>query len=164
MPKEIERKWLMRKSPPPQLLVKAQHLSQIYLPDNLRLRLYSSSAIEAEAIVTLKTGHGLVREEKETQIPLWLAYTMIKSKTTEPLFKWRYQVSWAWGIEGTTIDVFKENLDGLILAEREFNSVEEAKGYILPYMISEYVIREVTDDARYDNFSLASTQKVPTQI
>lgn len=164
MPKEIERKWLMRKSPPPQLLVKAQHLSQVYLPDNLRLRLYSSDAIEAEAIVTLKTGHGLVREEKETQIPLWLAYTMIKSKTTEPLFKWRYQVSWAWGIEGTTIDVFQKNLDSLILAEREFESVDQANNYVLPREIRTFVIREVTHDSRYENYSLARTQKIPTQI
>jgi CYTH domain-containing protein len=49
------------------------------------------------------------------------------------------------------IDVFEGPLDGLVLAEAEFDSEEAASALTLP----SYIVREVSDDPRYTGGFLA---------
>lgn len=51
------------------------------------------------------------------------------------------------------LDVFKNNLEGLILAEIEFESVFEARHYDKPTLLAEF--KDVTTDFKYTNQSLA---------
>ncbi len=57
--------------------------------------------------------------------------------------------------EGVTfeIDVFEDDLDGLITAEVEFESGDEAEAFTAPDWVSE----EVTGDDRYSNYELAAS-------
>jgi CYTH domain-containing protein len=49
------------------------------------------------------------------------------------------------------IDVFEDRLRGLVMAEAEFQSAEEAEALVLPH----FVIREVTGDERFTGGRLA---------
>jgi CYTH domain-containing protein len=53
------------------------------------------------------------------------------------------------------IDVFEGTLDGLIMAEAEFNSDAEASSLVIP----SFVCEEVTDDLRFTGGSLVATPR-----
>ena len=63
--------------------------------------------------------------------------------------KTRYEVDA--GGHTATVDVFRGALDGLVLAEVEFDSEEEATRFEPPGWFG----REVTSDARWSNAALA---------
>lgn len=52
--------------------------------------------------------------------------------------------------EGYEFDVFREDLTGLVLAEREYETVEQAREDDVPF----FAIKEVTEDSRYINACL----------
>lgn len=74
-----------------------------------------------------------------------------------PVQKWRYAF---WdnprgGSHPYELDVFTKSLTGLVILEREFDTIEEATAFVLPSMFDMFKPREVTHDKRYDNLSLA---------
>lgn len=118
----------------------------------------------AVAKITFKTGRGLVREELEEEVPAWLADKVAELAEALPITKERFRLTNGYDFEGLEIDRFYDNLDGLIVAEKKFDSEEEAAEYILPRIVSEHVVREVTEDLRYVNLNLARSQEIPTEI
>lgn len=147
MPLEIERKFLVdpaRWTAPGT----GTHYRQGYLSTDpersVRVRL-----ADDVAWLTIKGGRvGMTREEFEYAIPVADASAMLDRLCQPPLIeKTRYRVE----VAGLTweVDVFEGDNAGLLLAEVEL--ADEHQDLVLP----DWAGREVTDDPRYYNASLA---------
>jgi CYTH domain-containing protein len=156
---EIERRWLLSELPK-QNLVGAKKIKQAYLQNKLRIRIISSK----KAYITKKEGEGLLRCEIECEVPLWIGIDLFNLAVTLPIEKIRrtYITTSEW--QEFEIDKFNENLDGLIIAEKEFISKTAAENFIPSREIKSIIIKDVTDDLRYSNYNLARTQTIPTEI
>lgn len=162
MAKEIERKWLLRKSPK----IKGrctQKIVQIYLPSRLRIRITMSEKKPDFYQATLKGKGDLSREEEECELDSWLALNLIYCHPKAPrIAKSRTKLIGPGPI--IEVDCFSGDLMGLTLAEVEFFSEKEANNYQLPDFIKKVLVREVTYDPRYRNYELAKNQTIPTEI
>lgn len=103
----------------------------------------------AAAFLTIKsTQPGLVRAEFEYEIPPADAEALLREACAAPLIvKLRHHLDWkgkAW-----VVDEFEAALAGLVLAEVELDSANEAVD------IPTWAAREVTDDPAYRNDALA---------
>ena len=148
MPKEIERKFLVKRleSIP---LQNGLAIKQGYIPTYkrtktaVRIRLYGDNAF-----LTIKgKSKGATRSEFEYAIPVEEAHQMIRELCGRSLIeKVRYKIDYS----GVTweVDVFEGQNEGLILAEVELESEDQA--IVLP----DWVDKEVTDDQRYYNANL----------
>jgi CYTH domain-containing protein len=145
---EIERKYLVANVPAEGAAGQWTSLRQGYLASGptgeVRLR-------DADGALTLtaKSGAGLVREEHEISLtpsqfdalwPLTEGRRVEKRRAVLPAGELRYE-----------LDVFEGVLTGLVVAEVEFASLEQARAFVAPSWFG----REVTDDPRYTNASLA---------
>jgi CYTH domain-containing protein len=145
---EIERKFLVDEVPPGIPDTAWTQLRQGYLaagPDGeVRLRDAGGTLT-----LTVKSGAGIVREEGEIALApaqfeaLWL----LTQERRVAKRRARLEVSG----HRCELDVFAGALLGLIVAEVEFGTLEEALAYQPPAWFG----TEVTDDARYTNASLA---------
>jgi adenylate cyclase len=91
---------------------------------------------------------GFSRSEYEYPIPLGEARELLDNLCMKPLIeKIRYRISYAGFV--WEIDEFKGENDGLVVAEIELEYPEQE--FVMPPWIG----REVTDDPRYRNSSLA---------
>ena len=143
---EIERKFLINPEKLPKL-INGYTIKQGYIPTHdfttVRIRIQ-----DKEAFLTIKgKSVGASRLEFEYPIPLSDAETMLESLCTISLInKTRYLLVH----EGHTweVDVFEGLNKGLILAEIELSSEDEA--FVLP----DWVTEEVTHDVRYFNSQL----------
>ncbi|MBN2606343.1 MAG: CYTH domain-containing protein [Thiotrichales bacterium] len=154
MAREIERKFLVANLDWKQLAKKKTHMAQGYLNDiqqpgsksSIRIRLEGD-----EATINIKSLEiGLSRDEYEYPVDVSDAEKMLKTLAVGPVIeKVRYLVD----IEEHTweIDEFLGDNDGLIVAEVELDSEDEA------LELPEWIGREVTNIVRYYNISL--TQK-----
>jgi CYTH domain-containing protein len=147
---EIERKWI---GDPLEIAEMIQHgvleyaygMYQCYLVNTegfcIRARRIYKYGEELGTILTVKTRvNDMVRHEVEHEIngdAIAMSYLPVIAKT-------RYK------LEGFEIDVFSDDLRGLVLVEREYESVEEAQADEVPY----YCLDEVTEDPRYINANL----------
>jgi len=149
MTHEIERKFLVKKLPEDLHQYPSTVILQGYLAitsDGTEVRLRKKGH---RYFQTVKSGSGLLRSEVEIELSqdqfekLW---QMTEEKRIEKI---RYEIAYS----GTTIelDVFKGMLQGLVVAEVEFISIEEANTFIPPSWFS----NEVTEDERYKNRNLA---------
>ena len=149
---EIERKWLVPDFSASLLATESprEQIEQVYLSHQpeVRMRLVVDRGANEYATLTLKAGRGLVRSEYEMPISP-AAYRA--AKDVPRLTKLRYVTSankhWV------DIDVYDGPLDGLVVAEVEFDSVHAARAFTPP----DWFGREVTDDKRYSNAQLAVT-------
>lgn len=153
---EIERKWLgSRKNIPYDLSqLDSSFIEQAYLSfyPTIRIRRINGN----QFILTIKTHpenldhSGLQREE--TEIPLTeKEYESLQERVIgKPIQKNRYFHKTEEGLT-EEIDVFCNDLDGLVLMEIEFEDVDSALHYPDPA----WILRDVTDDYRYKNSSLA---------
>jgi adenylate cyclase len=98
---------------------------------------------------TIKQGQGLKRVQTEVALSAEQFDAMWPHTQGRRLVKQRYEVPR--GPHVIELDVFGGSLEGLIIAEVEFETVEEAGGFDPPGWFGE----EVTDDARYQNRNLA---------
>lgn len=156
---EIERKWLLRKSPNIKYFTRENIIIQQYSGD-LRIREEISSAGSVYT-ATKKEGRGLTRVENEVAIPHWLYATLWARFYECPMIrKSRFYTRQP----GVTVDVFSDNLEGLVLLEAEFKSEEKAKRWNPPPYLRKLIIKEVTDNSRYVNLNLAKEQQIPTQL
>lgn len=143
---EIERKFLINPAKLPKL-TNGHTIKQGYIPTRdfttVRIRIQ-----DKEAFLTIKgKSQGASRLEFEYPIPLADAETMLESLcAVSHIDKTRYLLVH----EGHTweVDVFEGLNKGLILAEIELKSEDEA--FVLP----EWVREEVTHDVKYFNSQL----------
>lgn len=150
MAKEIERKFLVTDTGFLSKLISHKHIRQAYLSDRpeatVRLRVTDS-----QAFITVKNKNKKTeRDEWEYEIPTSDALEMMdRCQCTGMIEKTRY-IDGRW-----EIDVFHGRLDGLVMAEIELRTSDEQ------VVIPRYIGREVTDDARYYNSSLATADILP---
>ena len=143
---EIERKFLIDtgKLPP---LTHGYTIKQGYIPTadhtTVRIRVH-----DQDAFLTIKgKSVGASRLEFEYSIPLQDANDMLEALCQSAVVeKTRYLVEH----EGHTweVDVFEGSNKGLVVAEVELDSEEEA------FALPSWVTKEVTDDIRYFNSNL----------
>ena len=141
---EIEYKFLVNKEkwnalskPEPSLIVQ----TYIHKSKNVtvRVRIKGTSAyltIKGQTI-------GVSRSEFEYEIPISDAEEMIEQFSTKHIRKFRYEIPV--GKHTWEVDVFKGKLDGLILAEIELNSENEA------FEKPDWIAEDVSMDEGYYN-------------
>lgn len=159
---EIERKFLVSKDNLPDLSKRNyMDVSQGYIQNigsnyiyRLRQVLHMSPdgySLGEQYFQTIK-GFGLkVREEYEIELLRPQYHKLWPLCKNISIHKYRYEIH----IEGCEheayLDVYKNEFDGLITVEVEFESVSECDSFVPPLWFG----REVTQEKEYTNFSLS---------
>lgn len=95
----------------------------------------------------------LVREESEKEITKDTYDKIIEYKIGRTIYKNRYRVPV--GEYTAEVDKYFDELEGLLIVEVEFGSVEEANNFVVPSWFG----MEITEDLRYKNDNLAIATK-----
>jgi adenylate cyclase len=150
---EVERKFLVNQ-PPDLDGTQADEIEQGYLAigsdGEVRVRRKGG-----RLLLTAKRGSGLSRQEAEVEIDR-ASFDQLWSLTEGRRLKKRRHLA-PYGELKIELDVYGGDLEGLIVAEIEFASEEDAKAFDPPDWLGE----EVTGDHRYLNETLA-TAGVPS--
>lgn len=159
---EIEHKYLIKEMPKDLSKYKKKEIEQGYLNRSPVLRIRKSND---DYILTYKLKKEKVSENdpicnEEIEAPLTLdAYEHLKTKIDFNLIiKTRYIIPYKTG--GKTykieLDVFHGKLEGLVFAEVEFESVEDAAGFKKPRWFG----KKVSGDKRYKNGFLTTQENL----
>lgn len=148
-PKEIERKFLVKSLPENLEQYSSKEITQGYIAvseDGTEIRLRKKGDKHFQ---TVKSGGGKVRTEVEIEITKEQFDSLWGTTEGKRIEKIRYVIPH----EGAKIelDVYHGKLEGLTTVEVEFDSVEASDGFDPP----EWFGREVTEDRKYKNQSLA---------
>jgi adenylate cyclase len=145
--REIERKFLVSAMPVDRGPGTA--IAQGYLPlasDDTELRVRRKGDA---TVLTVKRGSGLDRGEEEAAISTEAFDALWPLTEGRRIEKRRYEIPHAGAI--IELDEFGGELEGLLVAEVEFDTREASEGFEPP----DWLGREVTDDASYGNRRLA---------
>lgn len=144
---EIERKYLVRKLPENLEQYNKKKIAQGYLCTEPVVRIRRSNN---DYYMTYKGDGLMVREEYN--LPLTQeAYEHLRPKIDGLLIaKTRYLIPLDNKLTAE-LDVFEEDLNGLVIVEVEFNSVEEANAFHAPDWFGE----DVTNSGKYHNSHLS---------
>lgn len=144
---EIERKFLVSGIPENLSEYKCRIIEQGYLSTNPVVRVRKDND---DYYLTYK-GKGFMARE-EYNLPLTEeAYKHLLSKSDGNIItKHRYEIPDGTG-KTIELDIFDGSFKGVVLAEVEFNSIEEANSYIPPDWFTE----DVTSDKRYHNSNMS---------
>jgi CYTH domain-containing protein/CHAD domain-containing protein len=145
---EIERKFLVEEVPRAesgQTLIEQGYLA---LDERAEVRLRRQGG---ELLLTAKTGHGEVREEVEVPIEPRAFEALWPLTAGRRVRKVRHYVPLHEELRAE-VDVYAGALDGLLTAEIEFDSTEQADRFRPPSWLG----AELTGDERYANQSLAT--------
>ena len=145
---EVERKFLVPE--PPELDgTESDEIEQGYLAigadGEVRLRRKGE-----KLLLTVKRGSGISRDEAEVELEREAFERLWRLTEGRRLRKRRYVV--LLGDLGIEVDVYEGDLEGLVVAEVEFASEEEARRFEPPDWLGE----EATGDERYLNETLAT--------
>jgi CYTH domain-containing protein len=145
---EIERKFVLNGVPPTMRLARREPIRQGYVAldgdTEVRVRITPS-----RAVLTIKSGRGGVRTEEEVVLDTRQAEALWELTEGRRLQKVRRRVRV--GDAVVEVDEYRGALDGLVVAEVEFDDEEASRSFQPP----SWFLREVTDDWRYSNRSLA---------
>jgi adenylate cyclase len=145
---EVERKFLVPE-PPDLGGTDSDEIEQGYLAvgseGEVRLRRKGDALL-----LTAKRGSGLSREEAEVNLPAEAFESLWPLTEGRRLHKRRHVIP----LDGLKLelDVYEGDLEGLVVAEVEFESEAEAEGFEPPDWLGD----EVTGDERYLNETLAT--------
>ena len=143
---EIERKFLVPSLPEVNSVIKKKVIQQGYVSTSPVVRIRRSND---DFILTCK-GKGLIEREEFELFITEDEYNHLSTKLDYPLIiKTRYLIPH--GKYTIELDVFKGHLDGLLVAEVEFPSLDEANAFTPPDWFGE----DVSLDARYQNNQLS---------
>lgn len=144
---EIERKFLIKKLPDNLTSYNARKIEQAYLCTDPVVRVRRDND---DYYLTYKSKGMIVREEYN--LPLTKeAYGHLLAKADGNIItKTRYEILEKDNLT-IELDVFEGKFDGLLLAEVEFASEEEALGYIPPEWFGE----DVSNSTKYHNSTLS---------
>lgn len=148
-PKEIERKFLVSSLPENLENYPHEEVVQGYVAitqDGTEVRLRKKGD---KYFQTIKSGAGKIRTESEIEITEEQFKALWNTTEGKRLEKIRYKIPHQAGI--IELDVYLNNLDGLITAEIEFKSEEDSEKFVAPQWFGE----EATDDKGYKNQNLA---------
>jgi adenylate cyclase len=149
MAKEIERKFLPREIPSPADGADSVEIHQGYLAieEDVEVRV---RRIGADQVLTVKGGRGEIREEVEIALDMEQFGALWPLTAGRRLAKRRFVFGLGGGLE-VELDVFTGELEGLLIAEVEFESKLDSRHFQPP----EWFGSEVTGDQRYFGQSLA---------
>lgn len=158
---EIERKFLLSGVPPTMRFARREPIRQGYLAldgdTEVRIRINQKGAV-----LTIKAGRGGVRVEEEISLQTRQAEALWELTEGRRVQKTRRRVRLGGTPTGpelqVEVDEYMGALDGLVVAEVEFPDEQASRGFEPPAWFD----RELTDDWRYANRSLAS-DGMPTE-
>ena len=154
---EIERKFLVVPQLVEEELAKLPSVSirQAYLvTDRESGREVRIRAREGTYSLTVKSGRGMVREEREIALSEAQFLVLLGGAQGRVIEKQRYEVPV--GRYQAEVDVYEGHLKGLVIVEVEFPNEEEANAFIAPDWFGE----EKTRDATYKNAQLCCKSSV----
>lgn len=146
---EIERKFLLKKTPPDLAQFPHDEIAQGYLAiesGGVQVRLRKKGNVRS---LTYKRGTKNGREEREVRLSAEQFDVFWPATAGRRLTKIRYEVPWKEHI--IEIDVYRGRHDGLIVAEVEFSDEKSCAAFKPPDWLGE----EVTGKSRYSNVLLA---------
>jgi adenylate cyclase len=146
---EIERKFIIRSIPFPLDKYPVEDIRQGYLVtsgDGNEVRVRQRGD---HYVLTVKKGSGLKRQETEIAVSQAQFEELYQATVDERVEKKRYIIQDEDRI--IELDIFEGKLEGLMVAEVEFKSVDDSKTYRAPAWFG----REVTEDERFANRNLA---------
>ena len=153
---EIERKFLIKNIPFDLTGFRARKIEQAYLCTNPVVRIRKS---DSEYYLTYKGKGKIAREEYNLPLTEEAYEHLLKKADGNILTKTRYEIP----TEDSLIielDVFSGKFEGLVLAEVEFESLEQANAYIPP----EWFGRDVSITGEYQNNKLSRMTEIPDFI
>jgi CYTH domain-containing protein len=146
---EIERKFVVDQPPDSESLSRSTSIEQGYLAvdaDGTEVRIRRKGDRCSQ---TIKKGEGLSRLESEITLSSDQFDALWPLTGGHRLEKVRFEIPFGGLV--IELDVFKGDLEGLIVAEVEFESVEQSGRFEPP----DWFGKEVTEDTRYKNRNLA---------
>lgn len=149
---EIERKYLVHNYPYDLSSLKSIKMIQGYLSTNPVIRIRKANE---DYILTMKSGGMMIREEYEIPLTYEQFTNLIKKVDPHLIYKTRYLIPYDHGAT-IELDIFDNQLAGLVIAEVEFDSKEAADAFLSPA----WFIEEVTFDHRYHNSYLSTLESL----
>lgn len=153
---EIERKFLVKKLPDDLFSYPCRSIEQAYLCTSPVVRIRH---LDQEYILTYKSGGMLARQEVE--LPLTeTAYLHLREKADGTIIsKKRYVIPLTDSLK-IELDIFAGMLTGFIMAEVEFQSLEEANNFTPP----EWFGKDVTFISDFHNSNLSAMTQSDREI
>lgn len=146
---EIERKFLIKKIPFSLEQFEMTEIEQMYLSTEPVVRIRKK---EEKYYLTCKSRGMMERQEVEFPISKSVYDELKLQKQGNIITKKRYVIPYqTYLIE---LDQFEGDFYGLILAEVEFASKEEAEGFVMP----DWFLKEVTFEKEYHNSNLSKVK------
>ncbi len=150
---EIERKYLVKKIPFELDSFEKHEIIQCYLNPIQKGVERRTRKKNGKYFYTEKSFGNLVREEFEKEISENEFLNLLKEQINYTINKDRYHIPFNNLL--IELDVYKDQLQGLITADVEFNSVKESEDFIPPIWFSE----EITYEKKYKNFYLSKIKQ-----
>jgi len=148
-PREIERKFLLKRLPNRLASFPREEIEQGYLAvegGGVQVRLRKRGTT---MVLTYKRGNKAVREEREITLSAKQFNALWPATLGRRLTKIRYAVPWK--MHTIEVDVYTGRHDGVVIAEVEFADEEACASFVPPSWFGE----EVTGKARYSNVVMA---------
>ena len=142
---EIERKFLIKELPDLKDY-KYHKIEQGYLNTDPVVRVRHQ---DDDYIMTYKGSGLMAREEYNLPLNKEAYHHLIKKADGRIIKKTRYLIPY--GKYTIELDVFEGSLASLILAEVEFDSIEEANAFVAP----DWFDQDVTEDPKYHNSNMS---------
>jgi CYTH domain-containing protein len=148
-PREIERKFLLKRLPDGLTSYPHEEIAQGYLAverGGVQVRLRKKGNVRS---LTYKRGNKSSREEREVRLSAEQFDALWPATAGRRLTKIRYDVPW----ESHTIevDVYTGRHDGVVVAEVEFDDLKTCREFVPPPWFGE----DVTGKSRYSNVMMA---------
>ncbi|MCA9311586.1 MAG: CYTH domain-containing protein [Phycisphaerales bacterium] len=151
---EIERKFLVPVLPPDLAPTRRRDIDQGYVAvdgaTEVRVR-----RTDDRYLIAVKSGGGMVRTEVEFEIDRARFAALWELCTGRRLAKHRLDIPH--GSHLIEVDVYEGPLAGLIVAEVEFASAQEAEAFTPPSWFG----RDITDDLAFKNSALSKLKAPP---
>lgn len=144
--REIERKFKLLSLPGNLESYPSYEIEQAYLSNSPTVRIRKSGS---KYTLTYKSGAGMDHAEYNLPLTEEAYYHLLEKHDGNIITKRRYKIPY----EGLTIelDIFSGDMEGLIFAEVEFESVEDANSFVPPAWFGD----DVTDNPHYRNSFMA---------
>jgi CYTH domain-containing protein len=149
---ERERRWLCRDIPLDRV-VEAEAITDLYVTGT-RLRLREAIPRGGGPAMRRLTRKADVDARTRLLTSIYLSeaeFALLADLPGQRIHKLRHRLAAAGGII-LSVDRFQGSLEGLILAEAEFESAETLAAFPMP----DFAVREVTDDLRYSGGMLVA--------
>ena len=109
-------------------------------------------------ISTVKSGEGIVREEREKEISQKEYEKYFQEMVGRVISKRRYSFEWDSLIY--ELDIFEGSLEGLVYLEIEFESEDKARAYQLSKPFDALLYRDVSEEKSMSNYALSRAKYI----